>query len=233
MKSLSKIFLIVIVAFVANNVNAQEKFSFGVNAGATLSDMLAARNPSVNTPFGRNSYGLTFGYTFGVTVDYNLTDNFFIQSGLSFITKGSKDEYTVTIMTEILGGTYYSELHKHKNQSLYLQLPIYAGYKFQVAESVKLLFNVGPYFAYGIGGKTKSEWKPQGGSGVSGSDKKDTFGDDGLKRFDCGLGFGAGVEFGKIGVNAAYYLGLIGVHADNSSVTLKNRSFALTVSYKF
>lgn len=40
-------------------------------------------------------------------------------------------------------------------------------------------FKGGPYLAYGVGGKTKID-------GVS--EKADTFGDDGLKRFDAGLG---------------------------------------------
>jgi len=228
MKNLNKIFLIVVIAFVANNVNAQEKFSFGVSAGVTMSDIF--QSSTDNNPM-QDALGLTFGYTFGVTVDYNLTDNFFIQSGLSFITKGTEGEYIYMISSDS-----FSSSDKIKAQSMYLQLPIYAGYKFQVAENVKLLFNVGPYFAYGIGGKVKSEHVAKMGGIVIDAYgiKEDVFSNDGFKRFDCGLGFGAGVEFGKIGVSAAYYLGLININAhDTDNSTAKNGSFALTVSYKF
>ena len=60
--------------------------------------------------------------------------------------------------------------------------------------------------AYGVGGKTKID-------GVS--EKADTFGDDGLKRFDAGLGLGVAFEFGNI---------VVGAH---------NLSALATIGYKF
>ena len=89
------------------------------------------------------------------------------------------------------------------------------------ASNFDLLFKGGPYLAYGVGGKTKID-------GVS--EKADTFGDDGLKRFDAGLGLGVAFEFGKIVVGVETGTSFTKVASGASAYNL---SALATIGYKF
>ena len=115
----------------------------------------------------------------GLEVPFANTNVWSFQTGLNFISKGVKGN-GVTDAWDVVDVTI--------NQ-LYLELPLMVGARIHTASNFDLLFKGGPYLAYGVGGKTKID-------GVS--EKADTFGDDGLKRFDAGLGLGVAFEFGKI-----------------------------------
>ena len=73
--------------------------------------------------------------------------------------------------------------------------------------------------AYGVGGKTKID-------GVS----EKAFGDDGLKRFDAGLGLGVAFEFGKIVVGVETGTSFTKVASGASAYNL---SALATIGYKF
>ena len=82
----------------------------------------------------------------------------------------------------------------------YLEVPVRVGYKYAVNDDFSLFGSVGPYMAVGLFGKAKlkvdgdiADIAELGGNSMS----EDIFGDDGLKRFDFGLGLKAGVEFSK------------------------------------
>ena len=104
---------------------------------------------------------------------------------------------------------------------LYLELPLMVGARIHTASNFDLLFKGGPYLAYGVGGKTKID-------GVS--EKADTFGDDGLKRFDAGLGLGVAFEFGKIVVGVETGTSFTKVASGASAYNL---SALATIGYKF
>lgn len=88
-------------------------------------------------------------------------------------------------------------------------------------------FNVGPYLAYGIGGKVKV-------TDGSDEDEEDFFGDDsGAKRFDAGLHIGAGITVAQhyyLGV--AYQWGWVNINED-SDLTVKNKNFMINLGYIF
>ena len=66
-----------------------------------------------------------------------------------------------------------------------------------------------------------------GGNSMS----EDIFGDDGLKRFDFGLGLKAGVEFRKkYQVAISYDFGLVEVIKE---VGMKNRNLMISLGYMF
>lgn len=62
------------------------------------------------------------------------------------------------------------------------------------------------------------------------SEKADTFGDDGLKRFDAGLGLGVAFEFGNIVVGVETGTSFTKVA---SGVSAHNLSALATIGYKF
>ena len=86
------------------------------------------------------------------------------------------------------------------------------------------MVNAGPYFACGIAGKTKFDL------GNNTEHKENTFGDDGLKRFDAGLGVGVALEFGKIIAGLDGQFGLVDVQKVGNP---KNMNFSIIVGYKF
>ena len=218
MKTIYKFSAIALMSVLALNVSAQGLPKFGVEAGVNLS------NSSWDVdPLDKKA---KVGFQVGITADYAFTEEWHLQSGLSFTTKGAKIEGRVVEDGSMFDGKITV------NQS-YLQLPIYAAYKLEVAPGTKIVFNAGPYLAYGVGGKTKVSGDVAILDQVAtGSGKVDTFGSDGmLNRFDFGLGAGVGAEFGNIVATIRYELGLTNVGKDD--LDYKNRNAALTLGYRF
>ena len=116
----------------------------------------------------------------------------------------------------------------------YLEVPVHVGYKYAVNDDFALFGSVGPYIAVGLFGKAKA--KVDGNIADleelgTNSASENIFGDDGLKRFDFGLGLKAGVEFSKkYQVAISYDFGLVEVAKD---LGMKNRNLMLSLGYMF
>lgn len=220
MKKFYTLGLTVCLSLLGLSVSAQDSpLTWGIKAGVNLS------NASIKDHSG--DMKARVGFQVGVTLDYAITNDFYFQSGLSFTTKGAKNEYEF-----IPQDTGHKEKSTKKINQMYLQLPIMAAYKLEVAPDTKIVFNAGPYFAYGIGGKIKTDIVETDSEGNLGKNKFDTFSDNRLKRFDFGLGAGVGAEFGQIVVGLNYELGLANI-ADWQGGSYKNRNASLTLGYKF
>jgi hypothetical protein len=101
---------------------------------------------------------------------------------------------------------------------------------------------LGPYLAYGILGSANDKYTyTYRGETESDSESIDAFGDPddednlGLNRFDAGLSFGTGINFGKIYLGIQYDLGLQNIidWDDDDDDFLKTRTFSINVGYKF
>ena len=182
----------------AGSVNAQDKFAtFGVKGGGNISSM--------GGEITKTNY--VFKYQFGVTADLAFTDNFYLITGLDLQTKGPK-----------------SKPHGAANAKynpMYLQIPVHAAYKMDVSDNTRLVFEAGPYVAYGISGKVKSD-----------GHKVNIFGDDKFKRFDMGAGAAVGVEFSKFVIKTGYDFGILDV-SDMKGVKARNHNGYVTVGYHF
>lgn len=120
-----------------------------------------------------------------------------------------------------------------KINQLYLELPINVQFRFNIADNTNLVIATGPYLACGVGGKAKFDGNASVGSvEVNGSEKVDTFGDDGLdyNRFDAGWNIGLGVEFGQILVGFDTQLGFCKIMDGDAP---HNANIGITVGYKF
>lgn len=106
----------------------------------------------------------------------------------------------------------------------YLDMPLDVQLRFNVSDKANFIVAAGPYIAYGVFGKQDvTENKVT----VS----IDTFGGEGgLRRFDTGLNFELGLEFGKYIVGGSYELGLV---KPIGEYRLYNSNFSLNVGYKF
>ncbi len=235
MRKWNKVFFIAIILFFGLNVSAQNSpFRFGIKAGLNLSS--ATVGDATDTDFKT-------GYHIGGTVDYLLPKNFLIQSGLYFSTKGSK-------IDKLNGSDYIPTApdFTHTFNELYLELPIHGAYKLNVSNHFNVVFGVGPYFGYGIGGKTKEKLNSGTWSGGITEHEWDTFGDgvydeglshlhgETLKRFDFGIGAGIDLEYRKFILGIGYECSLINI-ADNEDSYQKsqyrNSNIQISVGYKF
>lgn len=151
---------------------------------------------------GDTDMNAKIGFKLGGGFEYTFNETWSLQPSLLLTSKGAKQD-------------------AFKVNAYYLELPIMAAARFNVADNTNLVVNAGPYLACGIAGKTKL-----GGVSV------DTFGGDGadLKRFDAGLGVGVALEFGKIIAGLEGQFGLVDVQELGNP---KNMNFSIVVGYKF
>lgn len=155
--------------------------SFFVKGGLNLSSYI-----------GENSDNAKFkpGARLGVGLEYQFSELMSLQPSLFFSQKGAK--YSGSYSDN--GASADADL---KINQLYLELPVNLQFRFNLTDNTNLILATGPYLACGVGGKAKFDGNASWGDiELNGSDKVDTFGDDGLgyNRFDAGWSIGLGLE---------------------------------------
>lgn len=201
MKNFLKLSFSICFIFVVTYTNAQIKF--GPKAGLNLSTMtLKASGLSIDPK-------TMVGFNVGVILEITLKDNFILQPGVLFSTKGSK----------------YSVLGSDMSISpSFLEIPINGLYKFDLG-SAKLFLFAGPYFAFGVGGSYKTPDESKDISYGSGEDKD-------MKSFDFGLNFGAGIEISNFQISAQYGLGLTNLApVTTNDAEMKVRVIGISMAY--
>jgi hypothetical protein len=127
--------------------------------------------------------------------------------GLEFVQKRSKDGDTKIAMNM-------------------LQLPAYVVYYHQLPEAGNIFGGPGLYFAYGIGGKSKSTFNGSSYE-IKTFDKN-----SGFKPFDFGLSFTAGYKItNSFSFCLAYDYGLANIGRNPGGEIVRNRGISLNVGY--
>lgn len=232
MKQTIKVALITTLLAIGITATAQQnKIVFGAKAGFLFSDM------SSGYP---NHTKIKHAFTGGLTLDYYFSRDFYLASGLEFANKGSKhdivNEHAESRIT----------FQKSTIAAMYLQIPIHAGYKFDLSRETRLHVQAGPYIAYGLGGDTElgDIVKIEDGDGTVLVDLNDyvvtnglwkrgynTFSDEAFRRFDWGVGLAAAVEYQHVNIGLKFDLGLYNIDRQDNKV--KNRTGYVTLGYKF
>lgn len=181
----------------------EKKVTWGVRGGLNVS------NIHVSVDKLGASLDSKVGYRFGVSADIAIVKSFAISTGLYYSAKGAKADGDI-------------DEGKSTISPAYLELPIYASYRINFAEASQLQINFGPYLAYGVNGKVKL-----------GDEKVDVFGDDGFRRFDAGLGVGAGYTFNHFYVGLDYQFGLANIADTGGIGKITNRNFNISIGYNF
>lgn len=201
----------VLVAMSVVSVNAQDNLKWGVMAGMNVSK------------YTITGFDSRIGFHAGVKAEL----------GLSQEASGAYMDFAALLTlkgAKIDGGSIASI----KFNPYYLEVPVHVGYKYAVNDDFALFGNVGPYIAVGLFGKAKA--KVDGNIADleeldTDSASEDIFGNDGLKRFDFGLGLKAGVEFSKkYQLAISYDFGLVEVAKD---LGMKNRNLMISLGYMF
>lgn len=178
------------------SVHAQE-WGFNIKGGLTM-----------NSYTGTNS-GLKTktkaGLKLGIGANYHFNDMFSLRTGLSIVGRGAK----VT-----------AQFTEYKINQIYFEIPALASADFAITGTNTLSVFIGPYFAYGIGGKIKS-----------GNHESRVFKDNGYDRADMGLKIGEEFDFNRFLVGIDTDFGL--VKLSNSYWSGRNISVSLLVGYRF
>lgn len=212
MKMNCKLAIVALLSFVGFTASAQDyPVTFGVKTGVNLINM-AGDITDTDTKVALQG---------GVTFDYAFNPAFSLISGVELTTKGAK--YHGTTFNDFFEDGYH-DVFVNLNM-MYLQVPVYAAYKMQVAPDTKFVFQTGPYVAYGIGGKATIK------DGIE-KQQVNSFSTGVIKEFDFGFGVGAGVEFSHLVAKLGYEFGVINV-VDSDVGRLQNRNAYLTLGYQF
>ncbi len=208
-------------------------FRFGIKGGVNLSSLAIERD-------GLPDHNRKLGAHLGVTADYTVTDAFFLQTGLSIISKGTeiKGDAPIGFDETIL---YSGREASMQSQQWNLHVPLYLGYEIEASPKFNILINAGPYFEWGIAGKTKLTGDIIYGDMIEFSTLKyDTFGEKGLESFDMGIGAGVGVDIGEVVIGLNYELGMRDIGPSEEShiafynnSSYKNRNISLSLNYRF
>lgn len=141
------------------------------------------------------------GYNIGLILDVPVSQNLFLQPGISLTNKG-----------------YNIQNSDLKCNATYLEVPVMLSYSIPVAHDSDLRLNAGSYMAYGIDGKDEPD-------GI------DTFTDGNYKKFDCGLGIGAGMNISKFYIGFNYEFGLVNVNDGPADVKTSNLSLNIGCNF--
>ena len=185
------------------------RFTFGVRAGVNF----AKQN---NMEDGADNDFRT-GFHLGATTDINIIRSFSVNMGVFYIQKGYKTDYSD-----------YRGSVKTRNNASYMEFPVLASYRVKLSDAAQFQLNIGPYFAFGIGGKLKVENTFENGDSYS-IDSFDKI--DGMKRFDTGISVGAAVVYSDIYFGASYERSFMNV--SNTNEKFQNGNIAITIGYNF
>lgn len=221
-----KISLILIFTLIASMAMAQSgemgKTSFAILGGVNFQNLNGEDNSG-----NKLENDLIIGFHAGVNAQIPVAPEFYFQPGLQFSTKGA--ESTVSALTS----TY---------KLSYIELPLNFVYKGLLGNGY-FMVGLGPYVAYGIGGKALYE----GGSISSETDitfkNEVVLGDPLLAYYVKPLDAGGNIFFGYelaggLFVQLNAQLGMLNIKPDSyldpdNNSTLKNTGYGISLGYRF
>lgn len=216
-----KYFILIIAYILGFNATSNAQTSITLRAGGGLQNI---NGKDANGSTSKNN--VIPAYHFGILMNFGLVDDFSIQTGAIFATKGTKikDDYLGTPRTRTI----------HLN---YIELPVSFFYKPIIGKN-KLLLGFGPYVGFGLSGKIKSNlqedekiiWQNSVGTNQTGHNY--------FRRIESGANFLFGMEFFEhlqLQLNAQ--LGLTKINptdariADDKTI-MKNTGFGISLGWK-
>lgn len=212
---------------------AKKKIQFDYHlaavAGAGVANWLT-ENDVIGKRYTANFYA-------GALLDFQFTDGWQAETGLTLQHKGYRKE-----------NTGYTEYEKKHIRLLYLEIPLYAGYEIPISQ-IHLTPQIGPYLAFAVMGKdvgfTTNTAKDNDGNEIyvrkwsdhNMFEESEHNGRKKYRRFDCGLHFGASVRiFDNIRLGLGYEFGFVNVQRKDYSKKAKktkNSDFSFHVAYYF
>jgi len=165
---MKKLMLLAVAAITAVSVSAQsfedffsteksgEKITFGFRVGLNINGMRNnINNNDVSKIFSDLPYVLDVrnkaGINFGVNVDIPILKNLWVNTGVYYSSTGAKFNFKQDNSKTVEGiflDDYSANVTMHN-----VRIPVQASYRYNINDNYQLQVNLGPYFAYGFGGK--------------------------------------------------------------------------------
>lgn len=200
-------------------------FALGSQAQSTTFGIRAGVNfQNIN---GKDIYGkkldnnLKTGFNIGVNAEIPVAPDFYVQPGVLFTTKGTKDTADT------------------KWNISYIEVPINFLYKPELGDG-KLILGIGPYIAFGVGGKVKEkngkDWDIKYENEIKLSQWGQAYY---LKRLDFGGNLLVGYELSsKLSAQLNAQLGMAKINTEfsdypNDKTKYKNTGFGVSLGYRF
>lgn len=213
----SKVLIIVLATAVSTlHLKAQDKTTISARAGINFQNITGKDRAG-------NEYDnkIKAGIHIGLTAEVPVAEDFYVQPGLLFSTKGAKDK------------TY----RKVNTRLSYLEIPINFLFKPELANG-KLLLGAGPYLGIAVGGsytdanghKAKFKFANKVTAAEASTNKY-------VRRMDLGFNFLAGYEMSnKISFQLNAQLGVANlrtkVEGQDNDYKYKNTGFGISVGYR-
>lgn len=165
---MKKLMILAIAAISAISLSAQdfndffsteksnEKITFGFRVGLNINGMRNnIHDNDVSKIFDDMPYILDVhkkaGLNFGVSVDIPVLKSLWINTGLYYSATGAKFTFRQD-NSKIVEGTYLDDYTANLTMHN-VRVPVQASYRYNINNNYQLQVNLGPYFAYGFGGK--------------------------------------------------------------------------------
>ena len=201
---IKELFISLACVLISMNAIAQSRVSWEAQAGLNVSKFTSgATNPIL-------------GFHAGIREEVSfsrLYNGLYANGGLFLSSKGAN-----------------SDVKGIKVTICYLDVPIHLGYKHAITDAFAIFGEFGPYLAYGLSGRLieKYEGERYSENLFNVEDKE-----EGIKRFDCGLGLRTGFEFSKKYTCSIGYDFGIANFSDDYEYVINNCNLAITIGYKF
>lgn len=172
----------------------------------------ASSNIDVELVAGVNSTNISYGTLVSRT---GFHAGVRLSKDLKFFTDQNAIYGNVGALLSLKGGTEKTDEGDYTYNPYYLEVPVHVGYSYQANPNYKFYFEMGPYVAVGLFGKTE-------GASV--------FGDLDFRRFDIGAGLRTGVQiYQHYSLSLGYDVGFINVQKGTGA----NKNFYLSAAYQF
>ncbi|MCC6690125.1 MAG: outer membrane beta-barrel protein [Bacteroidia bacterium] len=179
-KTTKIIFTVIAATGICISSMAQKNIHFGLKAVPSVYWLTSADDSTKNG-------GSLFGFSYGAMLEFGLTDNYYIVTGLDVVAAGAKTKKDVTAGSFTASSTTTSHIQ-------YLQLPVFLKMKTNEIGMIKYFGQFG--LGTGIALSTKNSWTTTIGTvTTSGSDTKK----DNLFPIRESLLIGAGLEYNLSG----------------------------------
>lgn len=215
---MKKLLFLALFTVVAMVTSAQNQIDWNVKAGVGMANIMGDNMESPK---------VKLAYKIGVGLECPFDEIWSLQTGISFVSKGTNHTIVETDGTTA----------QAKVDASYLELPVRVAVRFVINRNTRLLVSAGSYGAWGIGGKTKAlgyNWSSSSRPDWDAGNvlEMDTFGKDGLdlRRFDYGVGVGLAMEYRHYMIGVEGQLGLCKLHKELNG---KNLTGFVTMGYKF
>lgn len=220
---MKKLILAVTALFAAASM-ATAQTAVKVEAGANFSNQ--------TTKVGDTSKDgqMLIGYRAGAGVEIGITDGFYVNPGLYFLSRGAQAS------VEVLGVKTTAKTWLHN-----VQVPVHFGYRADLGGNMGVSIQAGPWFSYGYLGKVPTTVQSNTGvdvidNNISGT-KVSSYNPYSstpktLKPFDLGVGMQAAFEYAQFGLNVGFEYGLLNTSAINNR-KVNNMNFYVGLGYRF